>query len=95
MTFDWSVVWDNRERLLEGACLTVLLTATTMAIALPGGLVLALLRLSPFAPVRNAATGFVEFFRATPLILQIYWVFYVLPAVFDIKLSDSRLHSWA
>ena len=87
MTFDWSVVWDNRERLLEGACLTVLLTATTMAIALPGGLVLALLRLSPFAPVRSAATGFVEFFRATPLILQIYWVFYVLPAVFDIRLS--------
>jgi His/Glu/Gln/Arg/opine family amino acid ABC transporter permease subunit len=87
VTFDWSVVWDNRERLLEGAYLTVLLTATTMAIALPGGLVLALLRLSRFAPVRNAATGFVEFFRATPLILQIYWVFYVLPAVFDIRLS--------
>jgi polar amino acid transport system permease protein len=29
----------------------------------------------------------VEFFRATPLILQIYWIFYVLPAVFDIRLS--------
>ncbi len=40
------------------------------------------------AVVRGAATGFVEFFRATPLILQIYWVFYVLPAAFDITLSD-------
>ena len=36
-------------------------------------------------PLRLAATAFVEFFRATPLILQIYWAFYVLPAFFDIR----------
>ncbi len=88
MTLDWSVVWDNRGRLLDGAAMTVLLAVTTMAIALPGGLVLALLRLSPWRLVRGAATSFVEFFRATPLILQIYWVFYVLPATFDISLSE-------
>jgi His/Glu/Gln/Arg/opine family amino acid ABC transporter permease subunit len=88
VTLDWSVVWDNRGRLLDGAAMTVLLAVTTMAIALPGGLVLALLRLSPWRLVRGAATSFVEFFRATPLILQIYWVFYVLPATFDISLSE-------
>jgi polar amino acid transport system permease protein len=85
---DWSVVWDNAGRLLEGAEMTVILAVTTMAIALPGGLLLALLRLSPIAAIRGLATGFVEFFRATPLILQIYWVFYVLPAAFDIQLSE-------
>jgi His/Glu/Gln/Arg/opine family amino acid ABC transporter permease subunit len=88
MTLDWSVVWDNRWRFVEGAEVTVVLTATTMAIALPGGLLLALLRLSPNPVVSRATTGFVEFFRATPLILQIYWVFYVLPAAFDITLSE-------
>jgi His/Glu/Gln/Arg/opine family amino acid ABC transporter permease subunit len=88
VTLDWSVVWDNRGRLFEGAAMTVLLAVTTMAIALPGGLVLALLRLSPWRLIRGATTGFVEFFRATPLILQIYWVFYVLPATFDISLSE-------
>jgi polar amino acid transport system permease protein len=88
VTFDWSVVWDNRWRFVEGCEVTVALTAATMAIALPGGLLLALLRLSPIRIVGNAATGFVEFFRATPLILQIYWVFYVLPAAFDITLSE-------
>ena len=66
----------------------MILTVTTMALALPGGLLLALLRLSPIRVVSSAATGFVEFFRATPLILQIYWVFYVLPAAFDITLSE-------
>ena len=87
MTLDWSVVWENRNRLLEGAGVTIALTVSTMAIALPGGMLLALLRLSPLAAVRAAATGVVEFFRATPLILQIYWVFYVLPAAFDISFS--------
>jgi polar amino acid transport system permease protein len=88
VTLDWSPVWDNRDRLLAGAGMTVVLAAVTMALALPGGLILAFLRLSPYRVVRGAATGFVEFFRATPLILQIYWVFYVMPSAFDIRLSE-------
>jgi polar amino acid transport system permease protein len=88
MTFDWTVVWDNLPRLLEGAWMTIWLTVVTMALALPGGLVLALLRLSPATVVSAPATAFVEFFRATPLILQIYWAYYVLPAYFDIQLSQ-------
>ena len=88
MNFDWSVVWDNLPRLLEGAYMTIWLTVVTMALALPGGLMLALLRLSPAWLVSAPATAFVEFFRATPLILQIYWAYYVLPAYFDIQLSQ-------
>lgn len=88
MTFDWWVVWEHRDRFLDGALLTVILTVATMAIAVPGGLLLAFLRLSPWAPVRALATAFVEFFRATPLILQVYWVFYVLPATFGIRLPE-------
>jgi polar amino acid transport system permease protein len=88
MTLEWSVVWDHREQFLQGAAMTMVLTFLTMAIAVPGGLLLALLRLSPIRAVRGAATGFVEFFRATPLILQIYWAFYVLPATFDVRISE-------
>lgn len=88
MTFDWSVVTGNLGLLLQGAEVTVALTCITMALAIPGGLLLATLRLSPFAPLRVAATAFVEFFRATPLILQLYWTFYVLPAFFDVQLSE-------
>jgi His/Glu/Gln/Arg/opine family amino acid ABC transporter permease subunit len=84
MTLQWSVVWNNLGRLGEGAELTVILAVVTMALAVPGGLLLAFLRLSRFRLVRGAATAFVEFFRATPLILQIYWVYYVLPVFSDI-----------
>jgi His/Glu/Gln/Arg/opine family amino acid ABC transporter permease subunit len=88
MNLDWSVVWEHREQFLAGTWMTIMLTVTTMAIALPGGLLLALLRLSRWRIIRGFATAFVEFFRATPLILQVYWVFYVLPATFGILLPD-------
>ena len=88
MTFEWPVVWTNLPFLLQGAVVTIALTVITMALAIPGGLILAALRMAPLAPVRIAATAFVEFFRATPLILQLYWTFYVLPAFFDIRFSE-------
>ncbi len=88
MTFDWNIVWSSLPRLLDGAWMTIWLSIVTMLLAIPGGLALALLRLSGIKPLAMAATAFVEFFRATPLILQIYWVYYVLPAYFDIQLSQ-------
>jgi polar amino acid transport system permease protein len=88
MTFEWPVVWTNLPLLLRGAVVTIALTVITMALAIPGGLILAALRMAPLAPIRIAATAFVEFFRATPLILQLYWTFYVLPAFFDIRFSE-------
>jgi His/Glu/Gln/Arg/opine family amino acid ABC transporter permease subunit len=88
VTFDWPVVWGNLPLLLQGAVTTVVLTVVTMALAIPGGLLLAGLRMAPLAPLRLAATAFVEFFRATPLILQLYWAFYVLPAFFDVRFSE-------
>lgn len=88
MTFDWNIVWSSLPRLLDGAWMTIWLSVVTMLLAIPGGLALALLRLSGIRPLAMAAAAFVEFFRATPLILQIYWVYYVLPAYFDIQLSQ-------
>ena len=87
MSLQWNVLWEHRWQLLSGLEMTVALTVTTMALALPFGLALAFLRLSRFRPVRVMVTGFVELFRATPLLLQVYWVFYVLPALFDVGFS--------
>ncbi|MEI7600555.1 amino acid ABC transporter permease [Aestuariivirga sp.] len=88
MNLHWDVVWDNLPRLLAGAWMTIWLSVVTMALSIPGGLVLAFMRLSPLSLVSKPATAFVEFFRATPLILQIYWVYYVLPAYFDVQMSQ-------
>jgi polar amino acid transport system permease protein len=88
MNLDWSVVWNNLPRFWDGALMTIWLSIVTMALAIPGGLILAFMRLSRLRLIAKAATAFVEFFRATPLILQIYWVYYVLPAYFDVQLSQ-------
>jgi His/Glu/Gln/Arg/opine family amino acid ABC transporter permease subunit len=87
MTFDWSVIWTHRQALLEGAALTVGLTVLTMLLAVPGGIMLALMRLSSNRLLQSASLAFVEFFRNLPLILVIYWVFYVMPMAVEFQLS--------
>jgi len=64
-----------------------LLTVATMAIAVPCGIVVASVRLYAWAPLRAMATAYVELFRNLPLILLVYWAFYVLPIATDVGLS--------
>ena len=87
MNLDWSIVWIHRADLLHGALLTVLLTVLTMAVAVPAGIVLALMRLSNSKPLAFASQCFVEFFRNLPLILVVYWAFYVMPVFLHIEFS--------
>ena len=87
MSLDWSIVWDHRSELLHGAMLTVLLTVLTMLVAVPAGILLALMRLSNSKPLAVASHWFVEFFRNLPLILVVYWAFYVMPVLLHIEFS--------
>ena len=87
MTYDWSVIWTYRAMLLEGAAVTVLLTVLTMAVAVPGGILLAVLRLSGSRVLSGAAASFVEFFRNLPIILVVYWAFYVMPVLTGLEFS--------
>jgi His/Glu/Gln/Arg/opine family amino acid ABC transporter permease subunit len=48
---------------------------------------LALMRLSSNKLLSSASLAFVEFFRNLPLILVIYWAFYVMPIAFDVQFS--------
>ena len=87
MNFDWSVVGAHRHALAAATGTTVLLTVATMAIAVPCGIVVASVRLYAWAPLRAMATAYVELFRNLPLILLVYWAFYVLPIATDVGLS--------
>ena len=87
MNFEWSVVVAHRDALAAATGMTVLLTVATMAIAVPCGIVVASLRLYAWAPLSAIATAYVELFRNLPLILLVYWAFYVLPIATDLGLS--------
>ncbi len=87
MNLDWSIVWESRYALAEGAELTVMLTVITMLIAVPAGIVLAVMRLSKSRFLSTPAMCFVEFFRNLPLLLVVYWAFYVMPVFMGIEFS--------
>lgn len=69
--------------------ITIFLTVVSMAVALLIGLLLALARISPSRALRLPATVFVELIRGTPLILQLFYIFYVLP-FFHIRLEKMQ-----
>jgi His/Glu/Gln/Arg/opine family amino acid ABC transporter permease subunit len=87
MRLDWSVVWQNAPALAEGTLLTIVLTVVTMAIAVPAGVVIAMMRLSGVRLLAGAATAYVEFFRNLPLILVVYWAYYVMPVALDLQFT--------
>src|SRR5437016_10832157 len=87
MSLDWSVVAQHRDALVAATGMTIMLTVATMAIAVPCGVVVAILRLYAWMPVRALATAYVELFRNLPLILVVYWAFYVLPILTEVGLS--------
>jgi polar amino acid transport system substrate-binding protein len=65
----------------QGAAVTIFLSTTAFAIALPLGLALALARLERRRAIRLASTLYVEVFRGTPLLLQLYVLYFALAPV--------------
>ena len=72
--------------LLRAAVTTVWVTCGGMALAVTWGLVLALCRLDGNRPLRWAATAYIEVFRGTPLLLQIYFLYFGLAQQLGMRL---------
>lgn len=79
MSFDPAFCLRILPELLRGLAVTVQATVSGMALALVLGLALALARRSGARPVAWSAAFAVEFIRSTPLLVQLYFLFYVLP----------------
>ncbi len=78
--FNFRDVFASIDMLLEGALLTLQLSAVTMAWGLAIGVAGALARSWGPPPVRLAATAYVEAIRNTPLLIQLFLVFFGLPS---------------
>lgn len=79
------MIWDPKTAaevfplLMRGLVVTVQVTAFSTVLALAVGLVLAIASRSQRVVVRGAAHGFLEAIRRTPLLIQLFFAFYVLP----------------
>ena len=86
--FRWDVVAGSLDFLMSGLQMTLFLSAVTLVLAMALGLVLALMDMSRFFPARWLGVGIGEIIRNTPILVQLLWVYYVLPIVFGVCIES-------
>ena len=96
--FDWSSIPSALPFLAQGMLVTLEITLVALAVGLVWGTLLALMRLSSVAPLRWFAAGYINLFRAVPLVMVLLWFFLVIPqlltAVFNLPPgTDVRMTS--
>src|SRR5688572_18806965 len=86
--FRWDIIPNNLDFLMSGLQMTLIISGTTLVLAMIGGLLLAVMDMSRFLPLRALGLAFGEIIRNTPILVQLLWVYYVLPIVFNVRISS-------
>lgn len=81
MDWDWEFTVSIMPQLIDGVVITIQATLLGTVVAMVMGLVWAILRRTAAPPIALAIRWFVEFIRGTPLLVQLYFLFYILPDV--------------
>ncbi|MBL0373955.1 amino acid ABC transporter permease [Rhizobium sp. KVB221] len=88
MTYNFAIVLKFQHALLLGLWMTIQLTIVCVAIGCVLGFLLSLARTSKNAALRGVSGVYVEFFRGTPVLIQLFWVFFCLPLILGAELSN-------
>jgi polar amino acid transport system permease protein len=86
--FRWDIIPNNIDFLMSGLQMTLIISATALVFAMIGGLLLAALDMSRYLAARAIGLTIGEVIRNTPILVQLLWVYYVLPIVFNIRISS-------
>lgn len=89
--YNWRVVGQYLDRFAEGLVATLYISAIALVLSLLIGIVLALTRMSSNPLVWRPVAAYIQFIRATPLLVQIYLVYYALPIVAPMTLRWDEL----
>lgn len=89
MHLDWNLIVKSFPLLLKGARLTIELTAAAVSSGAIIGLCMAMLRLSKHKILSWPAAAYIDFFRGTPLLVQIYLIGFGAPQVLNFTPPDS------
>lgn len=79
------LILSNAPVLLKGLGLTVRYSIVAIVLMVIFGLIAALMRLSKVAPLRWIATAYVEIFRSTPLLVQLFFIVLGFPAILPVN----------
>jgi His/Glu/Gln/Arg/opine family amino acid ABC transporter permease subunit len=86
-TFQWAVVSDALPELWHGLRITLELSGLSLVLSLGLGLVVALCRLSPIAPLRGAAYVYVQVFRALSLYIYVLWIYFGIAGAIGVNFN--------
>lgn len=86
-SFRWDIIPTNFAFLASGIQMTLLLSAITLVVATVLGMIIAVMQMSRFRVARIIALVVGEIVRNTPILVQLLWVYYVLPIVFNIRID--------
>ena len=81
-------VWQHWHLLEQGILVTIQVVVVSVLLSWVFGLFFAVCRLSKQRLISAVSQGYVEFFRSTPELVQIFWVYYCFPIFLDIRLSS-------
>jgi glutamine transport system permease protein len=81
MDYNFSLVVSAFPLLLMGAVVTIKITAISVTLGIVIGLFAGIARISSFWPVRALAAVYVDFIRGTPLLVQIFIMYFALPVL--------------
>lgn len=79
MNFDFNLIVDSFPLLLVGAGITIEITALSVALGMVIGLFVGIARISTIKPIRWVAAAYIDFLRGTPLLVQIFLIYFALP----------------
>ncbi|MCA0320282.1 MAG: amino acid ABC transporter permease [Proteobacteria bacterium] len=85
--WDFAPILDNWQALAAGIAGTLRLFLVCLVLGLGFGLLVALMRIARQRPLRWLAIGFIEFFRNTPVLVQILWFYFALPMLVSVEIS--------
>ena len=80
-----NVIWQNLPVILGGLALTIEYSIVAIILMVVFGLIAALMRLSKVAVLRWVASAYVEIFRSTPLLVQLFFIVLGLPAILPVN----------
>lgn len=78
-----SIILNALPVLLQGALVTLEITALSVVLGMVGGSLLGIARLSTILPLRWLTRAYIDFFRGTPLLVQIFMIYFGIPALFQ------------
>lgn len=81
-----NVIMEAMPTLLSGLVLTIIITVISLIIALVIGLILGLFSIARSKALHVIATVYVDAIRGTPILIQILFIYFAIPAVFDLRI---------